>query len=85
MTRTIIASVYKTYNFKDKDPVIDELRTMVKAQKISHRIIHEASGVSVSTLNNWFHGATRRPQSATVEAVGRALGFKRVWTKVKKA
>jgi hypothetical protein len=27
----------------------------------------------------WFFGATKRPQNATLEAAGRALGMKRVW------
>ena len=40
-----------------------------------YRIVgsHE-SGVSTTTLRNWFHGATRRPQFCTVNAVARALG-----------
>jgi hypothetical protein len=32
-------------------------------------------------MHNWFFGTTRRPQSATLEAAGRALGYKRVWVK----
>jgi len=74
--------LYKTYSFKTKDPVIDELRGMVKTSGLSYQDIHSKSNVSVSTLQNWFHGVTRRPQSATVEAVGRACGFKRDWVKI---
>ena len=82
MTRTI--AVYKSYSFKDKDPVIDEMRSLVEREKKSYQEIHEISGVSVSTLAGWFHGKTRRPQSATVEAVGRALGYQRRWMRIKK-
>lgn len=75
-------NIYKTYSFKTKDPVIDELRTMVKETKMTYKDIHDKSNVSVSTLQNWFHGVTKRPQSATVEAVGRAMGYKRGWQKI---
>ena len=69
--------IYKSYSFRDKDPVIDQLRTMAKNTRYID--ISLKSGVSTTTLYNWFGGTTRRPQSATVEAVGRALGFKRDW------
>lgn len=70
---------YKTYVFQDKDPVIDELRTIVQDHNVAYAQISEGSGVSVTCLRNWFHGATRRPQSASVEAVGRFFGLKREW------
>ena len=66
---------YATYNFVDKDPVIDELRTIVSDEKASYADIHATSGVSVNTLYNWFNGGTRRPQHATIMAVARALGY----------
>jgi len=65
---------YKSYSFVEKDPVIDALRTAVSASKKKYSTIHQDSGVSVSTIHNWFHGRTRRPQFATVAAVTRALG-----------
>lgn len=71
--------IYKTYMFKTKDPVIDELRTMKKDAGMSNTDIHIASGVSVGALSGWFNKGTRRPQNATVEAVGRSMGFKRGW------
>jgi transcriptional regulator with XRE-family HTH domain len=70
---------YATYLFRDKDPVIDELRTMKQDAGVSDKEISETSGVSTTTLYNWFQGKTRRPQSSTTEAVGRALGKKRAW------
>ncbi len=74
-------STYRTYNFKDKDPVIDQVRTMWQDSGLKLSAVSEESGVSSTTLYNWFDGDTRRPQSATVEAVGRALGYERRWVK----
>lgn len=66
--------LYKSYNFVDKDPIIDKMRSAVNGHKYSE--ISDKSGVSVTTLHNWFKGNTRRPQYATVVAVMRSLGFK---------
>lgn len=69
-------SLYKSYSFRDKDPVIDEVRTLMQATDKSYKDIHNDSGVSVSTMYNWFEGTTKRPQYATVMAVVYALGYK---------
>jgi len=69
-------SLYKSYSFKDKDPVIDATRTLVQDSGQSYAQVSAASGVSVSTLYNWFEGTTRRPQYATVMAVVHSLGYK---------
>ena len=78
---------YKAYLFKDKDPVIDELRTIVE-DHFKHRVnrpdlrkITEGGGPGLGCMAGWFFGATRRPQSATLEAAGRAIGYRRVWRK----
>jgi lambda repressor-like predicted transcriptional regulator len=71
-------SVYTSYNFIDKDPVIDQLRTAIQDSGMSWSEISHNSGVSVSCLRNWFHGETRKPQNATIEAVLRAIGKSRV-------
>ena len=65
---------YSSYNFVDKDPVIDILRTVMQEVGIDYEGIHVKSGVAVSTLHNWFEGKTKRPQYATVEAAARAMG-----------
>lgn len=67
---------YKSYNFRDKDPIIDEIRTIYQDSGFTYRQINEASGVTTSTLTNWFSGSTMRPQAATVNAVLRAMGYK---------
>ena len=72
------AKLYKTYVFRDKDPVIDHLRTAVKDDGRKRSQLAQDSGVSAATLSNWFEGTTRRPQFATVAAVARACGPKGV-------
>ncbi len=67
--------LYLSYNFHDKDPIIDKLRTVVKDSGDTYKEIHELSGVTIGTLRNWFSGPTRRPQFATLNAVARALGY----------
>ena len=72
-TRTM--NFYKSYTFKDKDPVIDDIRGLIDGHDNKHyEQVHADSGVSVSTLRNWFHGGTLRPQFATIKAVARAIG-----------
>jgi hypothetical protein len=82
----------KSYMFRTKDPVIDELRTIIqdetgdkqlKASTLSD--IADDGGPTVACMQGWFRGKTRRPQNATIEATGRALGFKRTWVKNGKA
>jgi len=79
--------IYRSYMFRTKDPVIDELRTLVQdtygnVKNKALTTIERDGGPSSSAMYNWFHGKTRRPQSAAVEACGRALGYKRTWTKL---
>jgi hypothetical protein len=81
--------VYKAYNFRNKDPVIDELRTMVrdtygKLDTKALKQIQEAGGPTVGCMQGWFMGGTMRPQNPSTEAAGRAMGFQRVWEKMKK-
>ena len=66
---------YKSYNFKEKDPIIDQLRTIIQDEGASYKQLSVASGVSTSCLYGWFNGATRRPQHAPVMAIVRALGY----------
>lgn len=66
---------YTTYNFVDKDPIIDVLRTEKQRLVVSDQRLSNDTKVSISTLRNWFVGKTKRPQFATVAAVGAALGM----------
>jgi DNA-binding phage protein len=71
----------KSYNFVDKDPVVDKMRGPVNRSQMSYSQISEKSGVAASTLYNWFEGNTKRPQYATVVAVMRVLGYKEMFVK----
>lgn len=77
---------YKSYMFRAKDPVIDELRTIAVDSfgKLNHktfRAIHANGGPTPTCLSAWFFGDTKRPNSCSTEAAGRAMGMKRVWIK----
>jgi hypothetical protein len=77
--------VYRTYNYIDKNPVIDKVRTIAQDEGLFERlgIIHELSNVGTGTMRNWFHGPTRNPQHHTIAAVITALGYEEVFTKKK--
>jgi transcriptional regulator with XRE-family HTH domain len=77
MSRTL--KLYKSYSFRDKDPIIDTMRTMIADEKVSYAEVSEQSGVSHTTLHNWFKGTTKRPQYATVMAVAQSLGYRVEW------
>lgn len=68
---------YKSYHFDadQKDPIIDSMRTMVHDTGMRFSEIQEASGVTPTTLKNWFEGPTRSPRFATIAAVTRACGY----------
>jgi len=67
--------LYKTYVFKDKDPVIDRVRTILQDEGVSYYKAGEQSGVSGSTIHAWMEGDTKRPQYSTIAAVVTALGY----------
>lgn len=79
---------YSAYRFRTKDPVIDELRTLVEDHfgarvRFKHlAAIERDGGPSTAAMSNWFFGKTLRPQSASVEATGRAIGWQRKWVKM---
>lgn len=69
---------YKGYNFVDKDPIIDRLRTayqdaLGRDNKLNFSELSRRSGLSAATPHNWFDGDTKRPQFATVVAFARAI------------
>ena len=79
--------IYQSYMFRGKDPAIDELRTLIQDShkgKLTGSIltkIAQDGGPSTGATRGWFFGKTRRPQNATLEAAGRAIGYKRTWVK----
>jgi hypothetical protein len=67
---------YKSYSFTNKDPIIDQIRTVYQDSGANLSWVQEHSGVSKATVANWFYGKTKRPQAASVNAVLRSLGYK---------
>jgi hypothetical protein len=74
-------NLYRSYNFVDKDPIIDKMRVMFG--DVSYGKVSELSGVSYTTLKGWFDGKTRRPQYATVMAAVHAMGYKITYSRDK--
>jgi hypothetical protein len=72
---------YGAYTFRDKDPVIYQMQQMRGDTKLSQ--IVKNGGPSAACMRSWFKpDGTRRPQNATIEAAGRALGKERVWRNI---
>jgi hypothetical protein len=67
---------YKSYNFVTKDPIIDQIRTVIEDSGQTFSWIEQESGVTSHTLRNWLYGTTKKPQAATINAVLRCLGKK---------
>lgn len=70
--------VYKSYNFVDKDPIVDVCRTAVFSNGGGPSKVAKDSNVSPTTLYGWFNGKTKRPQFATVAAVLLACGERNI-------
>lgn len=81
--------LYKSYMFRGKDPAIDALRTQLedhfgrRVNRKNLKAVELDGGPTTSCMHEWFFGATKRPQNATLEAAGRAIGLERVWVKRK--
>lgn len=84
MPKKTTRGIYKSYFFKDHDPVLDavdrvyELTGMTRDNgRVRFGEISKRSGVTESTLRNWRTRKTKRPMSAGIEAVLRGLGAQR--------
>jgi hypothetical protein len=80
--------MYRSYMFRSKDPVIDQLRTALQDQigQFGHKELKQIEndgGPTASCMGAWFFGKTRRPQNSSIEAAGRAVGLMRVWVPLK--
>jgi len=81
--------LYRSYVFRSKEPAIDDLRTVIE-QHFGRRInrkdlaeIERDGGPSIGCMRGWFFGETLRPTNATLEAAGRAMGYHRVWRRMR--
>lgn len=61
-----------SYNFVEKSPVVDELRTIMGGD--TYNRVAELTGLHAQTIKNLFSGKTRNPRAATLELFARAYG-----------
>jgi transcriptional regulator with XRE-family HTH domain len=73
--------LYKSYKFKNYDPILDEVDKVMFLDGMTRAEVSEASGVSTSTLYNWSRKKTRRPSATTINATLHALGYELVVAK----
>jgi hypothetical protein len=77
----------RDYRFMDKDPVKDELQTVLQdvglfsRQKL--RQVAILANRAPATLDNLFFGSTKRPQNATIAAILEGIGYERVMQQVR--
>jgi DNA-binding XRE family transcriptional regulator len=64
----------RSYNFTEKHEVIDEVRTLMQLNGMGVEQLARQAGVAPATIYFWFNGKTRRPQTPTLNAVGRVFG-----------
>ena len=85
MPRVFIYRCYTPEN--NKDPVINKMRTVLQQEgyysKKRRNVLHQLSGVAVSTLEGWFEGDTRSPRHETVAAAMAAIGYEEKFVKVR--
>lgn len=67
---------YLSYNFVDKDPLIDYVRTLVNDTHMTQKELSLQSGVNPQTIRKWLYGETKRPTAAALNAVLHVLGYK---------
>lgn len=66
--------VYPAYLFKDHDPVLDQVDTVIADSGMKLSGVAAVAHISPTTLTNWRMRKTKRPQFASVAAVVRAVG-----------
>lgn len=65
---------YKYYLFKDKNPIIDRLRTILKDFGWSYQKLAEETGLSYGCVWGLFEGATIDPRHSTAARIALAFG-----------
>ena len=76
MAKRVRVTIRRTYNWIDKDPVVDECMALVKKRGLrgNYGRLGLLTGMSPSTFANWDKGGTKRPQHASVRCLVEALG-----------
>ncbi len=78
--------VLRTYRFIDKNPVIDEMRTILKDEGLLDRlnVVADLASLSRATPDAWFNGNVRDPRHSSIMAVMTSLGYEQKWSKGRK-
>lgn len=78
----------RTYLYRNKNPVIDKMRTVAQDEglynKKQRNILHHISGVAVSTYDAMWEGETISPNHRTIAAFYTSLGYEETWKKTRK-
>src|SRR5580692_1411869 len=80
-----VLRVHRIYNYIDKNPVIDKVRTILQDEGLIKKlnVVHEICDVSTSTVDGWLNGDTRNPQHHTIARVITGLGYEEQFVKTK--
>src|SRR6266704_2142576 len=76
------------YRFKNKNPVIDKMRTVAQDEglynKKRRRILSQNTGMAVGTFDGWWDGDTIDPKHKSVANFYASLGYEETWRKTRK-
>lgn len=72
-----ISVYYRTVRWKDRDPAVDAIQTILEDEHLNSNQAHEISGLAAATINNWLSGKTKKPQNITLAALSSSLGYVR--------
>ena len=64
---------YTHYNFIDKDPIFDRLKSIIDGHGLTLKDVADESGMSVGTLRRWFYGDSRNAYFSSIVRVVIAL------------
>lgn len=65
---------WKSYLFREKDPIMDAVATARSDANMSYVEIEKAGGPKAATLRNWEHGTVQRPQFGSISAAIISVG-----------
>ena len=63
------------------DPMLDQIRTMIRNDPRSTWAKANVSGLSPNTINSWLNGKTRHPQAVSIQMAARMLGARLILEK----
>lgn len=68
--------IYPSYLFKEHDPIIDQVFTLIDKAGLSGKLtmVAATAHISDSTIRNWDKRKVKRPQFASIKALVNSLG-----------